>query len=182
SRISAACHAAGRQPGSVQLLPVTKTVPVDGLRVAREAGYRRFGENRVQEAQQKAEALADLDIDWCIIGKLQTNKARHVARFASELHSLDSLSVARELDRRLQGLGRSMRVLVQVNTSGEASKSGLAPDAVPAFLREMPAFASLEMRGFMTLAANTRDEATVRDCFRLLRTIQEHARQEGPSG
>lgn len=181
-RIAAACQAAGRAPDSVSLLPVTKTVPVAGIQVALEAGYHRFGENRVQEARQKSEALADLDIDWCIIGNLQTNKARHVARFAAELHSLDNLALAQELDRRLQALGRSMQVLVQVNTSGEASKSGLAPDAVPAFLRELPAFSSLRMAGFMTLAANTDDETQVRACFGLLRTIQERARQDGPAG
>src|SRR5690606_8205987 len=97
----------------------------------------RFGENKVQEAQSKAQDMADLPIDWCIIGHLQTNKARHVATFASELHSLDSLRLAAELDRRLQAHGRHMKVLVQVNTSGEPGKSGLAPDEVQAFVKEL---------------------------------------------
>ena len=137
ARIAAACRDAGRDPSSVRLLPVTKTVSPDGIRAAFDAGYRWFGENKVQEAQTKAGLMADLPIDWCIIGHLQTNKARHVATFAAELHSLDSIRLAEELDRRLQALGRSMRVLLQVNTSGEPGKSGMAPEDVhvynPAF-------------------------------------------------
>ncbi|GAA5235638.1 YggS family pyridoxal phosphate-dependent enzyme [Verticiella sediminum] len=182
ARIASACTDAGRERSSVRLLPVTKTVAPARLRAAHALGYAWFGENKVQEAQEKAEALAELAIDWCIIGHLQTNKARHVARFAAELHSLDSLRLAAELDRRLQAEGRAMRVLIQVNTSGEASKAGLAPQDVPAFLRELPAFASLQVRGFMTLAMASDDEARVRGCFRLLRSLREAARQDAPAG
>ncbi len=182
ARIAAACAAAGRDPGSVRLLPVSKTVAPEAIRAAYDAGYRWFGENKVQEAQEKAQSMADLAIDWCIIGHLQTNKARHVARFAAELHSLDNLRVAAELDRRLQAEGRAMKVLVQVNTSGEASKSGLSPADVPAFLAELPAFSSLTVQGFMTLALQSDDSDAVMGCFRRLRTIQEQARQDAPQG
>lgn len=102
---------------------------------------RFLGENKVQEAYRKWETMSDLvDLQWSIIGHLQTNKAKLVARFASEFQALDSLRVAEELDRRLQAEGRAMDVFVQVNTSGEASKFGLEPDAVAGFLRGMPGF------------------------------------------
>ncbi|MCK9509833.1 MAG: YggS family pyridoxal phosphate-dependent enzyme [Pigmentiphaga sp.] len=180
--IADACRQSGREPASVRLLPVSKTVPAERLALVRRLGYRWFGENKMQEAQDKAQALAGLDIAWCIIGHLQSNKARHVARFASELHSLDNLKTARELDRRLQAEGRGLRVLIQVNTSGEAQKSGLAPEALPAFVRELPALASLRVAGLMTLAKNSPDAAVVTGCFRLLRECQERLRQEAPDG
>jgi len=176
-RIAKACQAACRDASSVRLLPVSKTVSPAGIRAAYDAGYRWFGENKVQEAQHKAQEMHDLPIDWCIIGHLQTNKARHVASFAAELHSLDSLRLAEELDRRLQALGRSMKVLVQVNTSGEAAKSGLSPEDVEPFLKALPGFSSLQVQGFRTLAMQSEYEQAVRACFRLLRDIRDKARE-----
>lgn len=182
ARIADACRQAGRDPSSVRLLPVTKTVSPVGIRAAFDAGYRWFGENKVQEAQSKAGLTADLPIDWCIIGHLQTNKARHVAAFAAELHSLDSIRLAEELDRRLQAQGRSMRVLLQVNTSGEPGKSGMAPEDVRDFIKQLPAFSSLQAAGFMTLAMQSDDAQAVRGCFRLLRTVREQAREWSTQG
>lgn len=182
ARIAKACAAAGRDPDHVRLLPVTKTVPAERLRLAHDLGYHWFGENTVQEARDKAAALADLAVQWCIIGHLQRNKARHVARFAHELHSLDSLDTAAELDRRLLAEGRSLRVLVQVNTSAEANKSGLAPDAVPAVVRELAAFSTLQVAGFMTLAMASPEPEPVRRCFALLRQVRDRARQDDPAG
>ncbi|MBU4610153.1 YggS family pyridoxal phosphate-dependent enzyme [Achromobacter sp. GG226] len=181
ARIDAACEAAQRPAGSVRLLPVTKTVSEPLIRAAHAAGCRWFGENKVQEAQAKAEAMADLAADWCVIGHLQTNKARHVVQFAAELHSLDSVRLAEELDRRLQSAGRSLRVLIQVNTSGEASKSGLAPEEVPDFLQAISACQSLAVAGFMTLALPSEDDALVRACFQSLAQVRERARQDGPA-
>ncbi len=181
-RIDAACARAGRSRDEVHLLPVTKTVPAERLARLHALGYRQVGENRVQEASEKAEALAHLDFAWCVIGPLQTNKARHVARFAHELHTLHNVRVAQELDRRLQREGRRMRVLIQVNTSGEASKSGVAPEEVMGFLRELPACDALDVAGFMTMARASSDEAVVRACFRRLHSIREQAREEAPGG
>lgn len=180
-RIAAAVRTAGRDPAEVRLLPVTKTVPAARLRAAVEAGCRAFGENKVQEAREKAEALSDLAIDWSIIGHLQTNKTRYVARFAAEVQSLDSLKLAAALDRRLQIEGRGLAVLVQVNTSGEASKYGLPPERVAAFLHELPAFAALRVRGLMTLAVFSQDAERVRTCFRRLRALRDRLRQEAPA-
>ncbi len=183
ARIDAACARCGRRPEDVRLLPVSKTVPESRLRLAYAAGVREMGENKVQEAHGKWQAMRDLpDLRWCVIGHLQTNKARLVAEFASEFHALDNLRVARALDTRLQALGRRLDVMVQVNTSGEASKFGLPPQEVVAFARELPAFASLNVRGLMTLAMHTTDEAQVRRCFVQLRQLRERLQQEAPQG
>lgn len=183
ARIAAACARVGRDPAGVRLLPVSKTVPEARIRNAYAAGCRVLGENKVQEAHRKWQALADLPgLKWAVIGHLQTNKAKLVAEFASEFQALDSLRVAAALDRHLQALGRSLDVLVQVNTSDEASKFGLTPDAVPEFLRQLPAYASLRVRGFMTLALFSDDAVKVRPCFGRLREVRERARQSAPQG
>lgn len=172
-RITRACARAGRRRDQVRLLPVTKTVPAHILRLAHQAGIRSFGENRIQEAMAKREALADLDIDWCIIGHLQTNKAKYLTRFAHEFHALDSLRLAEALDRRLAGAGRVLDVHVQVNTSGEASKFGLPPDQVADFVAALAAFAHLRPRGLMTLALFSDDMDRVRPCFVRLRALRD---------
>ena len=183
ARIDDACRAAGRDPGGVRLLPVSKTVDEGRLRQAYTIGLRELGENKVQEAMGKWEAMADLpDLRWVLIGHLQTNKAKYAARFASEFQALDSLRVAEALDRQLQRHGRALDVLVQVNTSGEATKFGLAPEDVPAFVKQLPAFASLRVRGLMTLALFSDDAARVRPCFVRLRELRERLRQEAPEG
>ena len=183
ARIDAACLAAGRDPSEVRLLPVSKTVDEARLRAAHAIGIREFGENKVQEALGKAEAMADLPgLRWVLIGHLQTNKAKYAARFASEFQALDSLRVAEALDAQLQKQGRALDVLVQVNTSGEASKFGLPPDDMPAFVKQLPAFPSLRVRGLMTLALFSDDAAQVRPCFVRLRELRDRLRQEAPDG
>lgn len=183
ARIAAACRRAGRDPAGVRLLPVSKTKPASSLRLAHAAGCRMLGENKVQEAHGKWQALQDLgDLQWSVIGHLQTNKARLVARFASEFQALDSLRLAEALERRLQAEGRALDVFVQVNTSGEASKYGLAPDQVPAFIQALPAFPALRLRGLMTLALFSSDAERVRQCFVRLRQLRERLRQDLPTG
>jgi len=182
-RIAAACRRAGRDPAGVRLLPVSKTVEEARIRLAYEAGCRFLGENKLQEAARKWEAMSDLpDLKWSIIGHLQTNKAKLVARFAAEFQALDSLRVAEALDRRLQAEGRALDVFVQVNTSGEASKYGLHPDDAEDFLGRMPAFPALRVRGLMTLALFSAEAERVRQCFVLLRTLRDRLRQTAPAG
>lgn len=180
ARIARAAARAGRDPRSVRLLPVSKTVAEDRLRNAVAAGYYRLGENKVQEAKRKSENLADLDVSWAVVGHLQTNKARDVAAFAAEFQALDSLRLAEALDRRLQAAGRSLDVFVQVNTSGEESKYGLSPDEVPAFLAALPRFETLRVQGLMTLALFSSDLERVRACFVRLRTLRDQARDTDP--
>lgn len=183
ARIAAACRRAGRDPAGVRLLPVSKTKPEASLRLAYAAGCRMLGENKPQEACRKWEAMVDLaDLRWSVIGHLQTNKAKLVARFASEFQALDNLRVAEALERRLQAEGRGLDVFVQVNTSGEASKYGLAPDEVAAFLRALPAFPALRVRGLMTLALFSAEPERVRACFARLRGLRDRLRQDAPAG
>lgn len=179
-RIAAACARAGRAPGEVRLLPVTKTVSAPVLRHAFAAGIRDFGENKLQEARDKQAALADLPIRWSIIGHLQTNKVKYLVRFASELHALDSLRLAAELHRRLEALGRDLDVFIQVNTSGEDSKYGLSPEALPAFIDQLTDFPRLRPQGLMTLAILSADQVRVRRCFALLRGLRDAAQARCP--
>jgi len=183
ARITAACQRVGRDPATVRLLPVSKTKPESSLRLAYAAGCRMLGENKLQEAYGKWEAMQDLtDLHWSIIGHLQTNKAKLVARFAAEFQALDSLRVAEALDRRLQMEGRSLDVFVQVNTSGEVSKYGLSPEDVAAFVQELPAFSALRVRGLMTLALFSSEAERVRQCFIVLRNLRDQLRQSAPAG
>ncbi|HMM47296.1 MAG TPA: YggS family pyridoxal phosphate-dependent enzyme, partial [Thiobacillaceae bacterium] len=153
------------------------------VRLAYAAGCREFGENKAQEAHGKWEAMADLtDLRWSVIGHLQTNKAKLVARFATEFQALDSLRVAEALERRLQVEGRALDVFVQVNTSGEASKYGLPPGEVAGVLRELRAFSALRVRGLMTLALLSAEAARVRRCFVLLRELRDQLREDAPDG
>ncbi|MDD2869316.1 YggS family pyridoxal phosphate-dependent enzyme [Neomegalonema sp.] len=180
ARISTACARAGRAREEVRLLPVSKTVPAHVLRLAHAAGLRAFAENRIQEAVGKRELLGDLDVDWSIVGHLQTNKTKPLALFARELHALDSLRLAEALDRRLEEQGRDLDVFVQVNVSGEESKFGLSPGELPDFLDQLDRFPRLRPRGLMTLALFSADLAKVRPCFVRLRELGEAARRGRP--
>ena len=174
ARIHAACIRAGRPANSVTLLPVSKTFSADAILYATTLGFTRFGENKTQEIRQKKEALADLPIQWVMIGHLQTNKAKDAARDASEVQSLDRLELAHALQRRLDVEGRQIDVLVQIKTSSEPSKHGLLPCYASTFLRtiahECPA---LRVKGLMTMAEQSDDPDAVRECFRSLRELRD---------
>ncbi len=182
-KIADAAERVGRRADEVRLLPVSKTKTPETVLEAHAAGYTRFGENKVQEAVAKAEVLAGTnEIEWAIIGHLQTNKARDVARFASEFQALDSLRVAKELDKRLQQQGRRLEVLVQINSSDEDQKFGLPPKEVAAFTRELGSFDALDVRGLMTLALFTNDHVRVAACFDVMRRVQRELRDADGGG
>jgi pyridoxal phosphate enzyme (YggS family) len=180
-RIARACTRAGRAADEVTLVAVTKTFPLDTIRAAVEAGVRDFGENRVQELVAKAEAVpgeaAGGTVRWHLIGPLQRNKARDAARYADVFHALDSLHLAEALDQRAAQAGRVIPCLVQVNVSGEATKSGVAPEETHAFVDALAPFERLRVEGLMTLAALVETEAelesVVRPQFRRLRRLAE---------
>jgi pyridoxal phosphate enzyme (YggS family) len=152
NRIAVACERSHRQANSVVLLPVSKTFDASVMREAVGLGLHRFGENRLQ-----------------VIGSVQTNKAKEVAKYASELQSLDRIELALALDKRLQDNGRTLDVLVQVKTSPEESKSGLAPELLEGFLRQIAQLSTLRVKGFMTMAILSEDTQAVRHCFTQLR-------------
>ncbi|WP_243041634.1 YggS family pyridoxal phosphate-dependent enzyme [Dyella sedimenti] len=178
-RVAAACRAAGRDPSEVVILPVSKTFGPEVVRAAMALGLRRFGENKVQEIRDKAAVLADSGIAWVVIGHLQTNKAKDVARLASEVQSLDRLELAEALDRRLRHEGRQLDVLIEVKTSPEESKHGLPPEQLPGFLDALRAYDSLRVRGLMTMAVHSDDVGAVRACFRRLRELRDAAQARG---
>ena len=178
-RVADACHAAGRDPAAVNILPVSKTFGPPVIRAALALGLHRFGENKVQEIRDKSMALAGCGIDWVMIGHLQTNKARDVARLASEVQSLDRPELAEALHHRLRLERRSIDVLVQVKTSEEPSKYGLPPEQLSGFLDALRACDTMRVRGLMTLAINSSTPEAVRGCFRLLRELRDEAVARG---
>jgi pyridoxal phosphate enzyme (YggS family) len=183
ARIDAACLRAGRDRATVRLLPVSKTRSPGSIMEAHAAGIKIFGENKVQELVEKAEELAGVaDLRWALIGHLQTNKAKQAAAVATEFHALDSIKVAAALDRRLHDLGRSLDVYIQVNSSAEPQKFGLAPEAVEQFARDLQPFGALRVRGLMTLAVLSTDERAVRTCFERMRALQQRLKDTAVPG
>ena len=183
SRIASACVAAGRPVQSVTLLAVSKTFGVDAIAEAHAAGQRCFGENYVQEAVEKVAALDGLvpRPEWHLIGPIQTNKTRVVAATFDWVHSVDRLKVAERLSaQRPAGLA-PLSVCVQVNVSGEASKSGVAPAEVDALARAVAALPRLRLRGLMAIPEVVAggDMAAQRRPFRTLRTLFDQLRSDG---
>jgi hypothetical protein len=170
-RIAAACAAARRDPRSVRLLAVSKTWPAARVRAAAACGLRAFGENYVQEALTKIATLADLGLEWHFIGPLQSNKTRPVAENFAWAHSVERLKIAERLSaQRPAGLA-PLQVCIQVNVSGEASKSGCAPDEAAALAAAVAQLPNLKLRGFMAIPEPTDDDALLRSPFRRVRDI-----------
>ena len=162
----------------VRIVAVTKTHGPEAIRAAAAAGLADIGENRVQEALAKQDALNDLPLAWHLIGSLQRNKARHAAGRFALIHSVDRADLAGELSRRLAP-GARQPVLVQVNCSAEEQKGGVAPAELPALLEVLEGLARMEVRGLMTMSAFTDDRAEQRRAFRLLRELRDRAEQDG---
>ena len=163
-------------PQQVTIVAVTKGFGMDAIRAAVDAGLADIGENRVQEAVQKQDALRELSgIRWHLVGHLQRNKARVAAGRFDLVHSLDSLELARELDRRST---TPQRVLLQVNVARESQKSGCAPEEAAALAREIAALGALRLEGLMTLAPLTDDEDVQRRTFRGLRVLRDRIKEE----
>lgn len=177
ARIAAAQARAGRT-GPVTIVAVTKTFGPEAVVAAVRSGLTAVGENRVQEALSKQDALPELGVDWHLVGTLQKNKARHAAGRFALIHSVDRLDLAAELDRRMAGDG-VQRVLVQVNCSGEPQKGGVEPAALPELLDGLRALSRLEMRGLMTMAALTEDPMRQRRAFALLRRLRDESQARG---
>lgn len=181
ARIRQACVQAGRSPDEVTLLAVSKTQPPQAVREAAAAGLREFGENYVQEALDKMAALADLraQLTWHLIGPLQSNKTRVVAEHFDWVHSVDRLKIAQRLsDQRPQGLA-PLNVCLQVNVSGEATKSGVAPSELLDLAQAVAALPGLRLRGLMSIPEPTEDPAAQRAAHRTLRTLWEQLRAAG---
>lgn len=178
--LDAATRAAGRDPAAVTLVAVAKTFPPDAVRAAHAAGQRHFGENYVQEGCAKIDALGDLEeVVWHFIGPLQSNKSRMVAERFDWVHGIDRESIARRLSEQ-RPVGRApLRVCLQVNVSGEESKSGIEPGDVGPLARAVAAMPHLELRGLMAIPAPSDDPAKQRAPFAALRLLRDELARDG---
>ena len=178
-RIQVAAHRAGRDPNDIELMAVSKTVSPQRMREAYSAGIRLFGENRVQEFENKVSSLGDLPgAHFHMIGHLQTNKAARAAELFSSVESVDSLRLARKLDSAAEQLGKKLPVLIEINIGGETAKSGAAPDSteLEELLAAAPDLPHLEFRGLMTVPPYHDDSELSRPHFRKVRDLAEKIR------
>lgn len=173
-------HAAAQQAAPVRLLAVSKTKPADAVRMLAAQGQRAFGENYVQEGIAKRAALADLALEWHMIGPLQSNKCREVAEHFDWLQSLDRLKLVEPLARWRRAAAAPLAVLVQVNVDDEASKSGCAPADVAALAAAVAAQPALALRGLMAIPAPHEDRALRRAAFERMRALFDELRRAHP--
>ncbi|WP_460115929.1 YggS family pyridoxal phosphate-dependent enzyme [Pseudomonas sp. H2_D02] len=172
SRIHAAEHAAQRAAGSVQLLAVSKTKPAQALREAYAAGLRDFGENYLQEALGKQAELTDLPLIWHFIGPIQSNKTRAIAEHFDWVHSVDRLKIAQRLSEQRPAELPPLNICIQVNVSGETSKSGCTPTDLPALAKAIAALPHLTLRGLMAIPEPTDDRAEQDAAFAAVQRLQ----------
>lgn len=178
-RIENACKIAGRNPADVQLLLATKTVPAEKIRIAIEAGETLMGENKMQELRDKNYVLKNLPVERHFIGHLQTNKIKDVLKYVTCIQSLDRINLADELHKQLQNQNRKLDVFVQVNTSYEESKFGLAPEEVLSFIKKIKTYDTLNIKGLMTIGLLDVEKEKMIPSLRLLRTIRDEIYSEG---
>ena len=178
-RIAAAEARSGRSPGSTRLVAVCKTVPAGSVLDLRRAGQRHFGENRVQEAVAKAGDLSGEDIQWHLVGHLQRNKVRAAAGMFSWIHTVDSIILARHLSTAAVANQRIIKILIQVEMTGEEGRSGVAPAQLPELLEGAGRLPGLESRGLMVLPPWLDETEEIRPYFRRLRKLAEQAEARG---
>ena len=178
-RVARAAERSGRPSSAVTMIAVTKTLPAERVRAAFGLGIRDIGENRVQELLEKKSELTDLPIRWHLIGHLQSNKVKRILPHVVLIHSVDSLPLGAQIDRLAAG-GQAVDLLLEVNTSGEATKFGVAPGEVRALASAVRGLNQLRVRGLMTLGPLTEDPAAIRASFRMLRELLDAVREEIP--
>ncbi|MEW6738359.1 MAG: YggS family pyridoxal phosphate-dependent enzyme [Nitrospirota bacterium] len=182
-KISHAAMRAGRSPDEVKLIAVTKTVGIEAIKDAIDAGLRIFGENRVQEAQKKISDLkseiSNSNIEWHLIGHLQKNKAKYAVQLFDLIHTVDSVELAEELNKQAEKIGKIQRVLVQVKLSEEETKHGISEDELILLLEEIKKLKNLKLEGLMTMPPFFEDPERARQYFRRLREIRDNAEQKG---
>jgi len=182
ARIAKACHDAGRDPSEVRLLLASKMVSATVARAAVAAGATLLGENRVQELVAKGPELVGLGAEVHLIGHLQGNKVRDAVRWAGCVESVDSEGLGERLEARCAAAGRTLDVMVQVNVSGEGSKSGVTPEQALALAVHLAGLPHLHLRGFMTIGANVPDDVVVRAGYARLRAVRDEVLGTGVPG
>ena len=172
-RVEKACLRVGRKPEEVKILGASKGQSEEKIRVLYSLGLRLFGENYVQEAEKKIKNLADCAIDWHLIGRLQTNKAKKAVSLFSTIHSLDRLSLAEELEKRARSLNKRINVLIEVNIGHEATKAGIFEENLEEFVTKLKDFPNLNLIGLMCLPPLSDDEKKTRFYFQKMRDLFE---------
>ncbi|MCK4240496.1 MAG: YggS family pyridoxal phosphate-dependent enzyme [Candidatus Atribacteria bacterium] len=161
-----------RNPQEIKLIAVTKTANIEQIREAISAGVKIIGENKVQEAKEKYQILTG-GIEWHLVGHLQTNKVKYAIEIFDFIHSVDSIKLAKEIDRRSLQFGKITNVLVEVNVSGEETKYGVKPEEVETFLKEISEISRIRVRGLMTIAPIVKYKEETRSYFKKLRELSE---------
>ena len=177
-RIRQAAESSNRDADSVRLVAVSKTVTADIVREAIEAGVTILGENYVQEARDKFNALVQYPVSWHFIGHLQSNKAKYAVRLFDLIHSVDSLKLARELDKQAAKVDKIQQILVQVNISGEDTKSGISADEAPRLVAEIGRLKNIAVKGLMTMPPYFYQPQKVQPFFAALRNLRDQMREQ----
>ncbi|EGL16462.1 MULTISPECIES: YggS family pyridoxal phosphate-dependent enzyme [unclassified Paenibacillus] len=174
-----ACQASGRKLEDVKLLLATKTVPLDKLQMAIQAGEALFGENKAQELRDKFPLMQQYNqVEWHFIGHLQTNKVKDVVKYVTFIHSVDRLKLGQALHNQLVKENKTMDILVQINTSYEESKFGARPEEALELVEQLSQFETLSVKGLMTIGKLNAANDETRHCFRLLKSIQSQIREK----
>ena len=176
-KVKKAALKTNRTPNEIKLVAVTKTATVEQIKEAISVGVKIIGENKVQEAKEKYQILST-DIEWHLVGHLQTNKVKYAIEIFDLIHSVDSIKLAKEIDKRSLQFGMITNVLVEVNVSGEETKYGIKPEEVEPFLEEISEFSRIKVRGLMTIAPIVEDKEEVRPYFGKLRKLFEKIKIE----
>ena len=179
TRIDNACTKAGRSSQGITLVAVTKTVPVETIELAINAGIKIIGENRVQEAQEKFSFIGN-KVEWHLIGHLQTNKVKKALEIFSVIQSIDSLHLAAEIEKRANALNKTVPILIEVNTSQESTKFGVNPNELYGLIKDMLPLSHLQISGLMTIGPGLaiEDKEKSRPCFRLLYELRQKTETE----
>jgi pyridoxal phosphate enzyme (YggS family) len=176
-KIKEAALKVNRDPQEIKLVAVTKTATLEQIKEAINEGVKIIGENKVQEAKEKYQVLTT-EVKWHLIGHLQTNKVKYAVEIFDLIHSVDSIKLAKEIDKRSVQFKKIIDVLIEVNISGEETKYGYNPEKVEAFLKEISEFSGIRVRGLMTIAPISKNKEEVRPYFRRLRELSERIRDK----
>lgn len=179
NRIRQACLRCGRSPEDVRLVAVSKTFGADRIREAIEAGQLEFGENFVQELKEKRQQLHDDRVNWHFVGHLQTNKVKYIAEYIHLIHSVDSLHLAEEIQKRAEKIGREIEVLIEVHTTDEATKWGVLPSEAVDLIKSVSRLRHVRVRGLMTMGPFSDDPNNSRPSYRQLQEIRQKVLREG---
>ena len=177
-RIKKAAIDCGREPDSVRLVAVSKTIPEDAVREAIKSGADILGENYIQEAKDKINALSAYPVSWHFIGHLQSNKAKYAVKLFDMIHTVDSLKLAKELNKQAKKINKIQKILIQVNISMESTKSGVHEEDAQKLIKEISLFENLSIKGLMTMPPFFNNPEEARPCFSALRNLRDKIRNE----